>query len=353
MSSRPVASRFRSQIAGYLLLIPVLSALMVSGCSRVSQPMEISGLTMGTTYSVKWIADRPGIDKNVLQAQVDEVLGRVNASMSTYDEHSELSLFNASPSTDWFEVSPELEAVVRAARQISAESDGAFDVTVGPLVNLWGFGPGAGSDVVPTAEELQAALTRVGYHKLGVRDRPPALKKEIADLYVDLSAIAKGYGVDQVAGLLEALGIQDYLVEIGGELRGSGSKVNGEPWRIAVERPDPEGRAVHRVVPLKNAGMATSGDYRNFFEQGGRRFSHSIDPSTGRPVVHSLASVTVIHGDAMHADALATAILVMGDARGRAFVESRKIAALFILRDGEGFQTHASTAWQLIHEQSQ
>lgn len=324
----------------------LLSVLVASSCSQVSEPMTFSGATMGTTYSVKWVSGSRKNDNGALQGQVDGILRRVNSSMSTYDEQSELSRFNASASTDWFEVSSELVSVVQTAQQISALSDGAFDATVGPLVNLWGFGPGAGTDAVPSEERIQAALTRVGYQKLAVRDRPPALRKENPDLYVDLSAIAKGYGVDRIAEYLESVGIQNYLVEIGGELRGRGTKENGEPWRIAVERPDPEGRTVHRVVALRNAGMATSGDYRNFFEQGGQRYSHSIDPSTGQPVAHSLASVTVIHGDAMHADALATAILVMGDERGRDFVESQQIAALLILRTNDGFETRASTAWQ-------
>jgi thiamine biosynthesis lipoprotein len=172
----------------------------------------------------------------------------------------------------------------------------------------------------------------------------------VPDLYVDLSAIAKGYGVDRVAALLDTAGVEDYLVEIGGELLARGRNARGEPWRIAVERPDPSGRTVQQVVALTDAALATSGDYRNFFEAGGTRYSHTIDPATGRPVTHDLASVTVLGADAMHADAHATALLVMGVDRGLRFARAAELAALFISRTGTGFETRATLAWRRASE---
>ena len=300
---------------------------------------------MGTTYSVQLVDSPQTIEPAALQDRVDDLLADINASMSTYDPGSELSRFNASSSTDWYGVSAELANVVAAAQGVAEASGGAFDITVGPLVNLWGFGPGDSSGVPPSPEQVSAAKLRTGYGKLEVRLSPPALRKSEPDLYVDLSAIAKGYGVDRVAALLDAAGIENYLVEIGGELRARGLNFRRKPWRIAVERPDPAGRTVQQVVALGDAAMATSGDYRNFFESGGTRYSHTIDPATGRPVTHDLASVTVVGADAMHADALATALLVMGPDRGLQFAQASGLAALFISRTGTGFETHVTPAW--------
>jgi thiamine biosynthesis lipoprotein len=324
--------------------------LVLAGCSSPREQVVLRGATMGTTYSVQLVDPPQTVEPAVLQEQVDDVLADINAVMSTYDAGSELSRFNASSSTDWYGVSAELAGVVAVAQGVSAASGGAFDVTVGPLVNLWGFGPGDGSRVPPDPERVRAAKLRTGYGKLDVRRSPPALRKAVPDLYVDLSAIAKGYGVDRVAALLDTAGVEDYLVEIGGELLARGRNARGEPWRIAVERPDPSGRTVQQVVALTDAALATSGDYRNFFEAGGTRYSHTIDPATGRPVTHDLASVTVLGADAMHADAHATALLVMGVDRGLRFARAAELAALFISRTGTGFETRATLAWRRASE---
>ena len=307
--------------------------LLLAGCGpKSAKVLALSGATMGTTYSVQVLPPRADVDPNALQQRIDALLAKVNALMSTYDPDSELSRFNAAQSTDWFAVSPALVKLVDVARQVSEASDGAFDITVGPLVNLWGFGPELRPDALPAQTDIDAARARVGYHKLHTRAEPPALRKDRPDLYVDLSAIAKGYGVDRVAALLESEGLTDYLVEIGGELRGRGVNGRGEPWRIAVERPEAGRRSVFRIVPLHDLGMATSGDYRNFFEVNGERYPHSIDPRTGWPVQHPLASVTVLADDCMWADAWATALLVLGTETGHALAESRGLAALFISR---------------------
>ncbi|WP_246156286.1 FAD:protein FMN transferase [Thiohalocapsa marina] len=319
--------------------------------------LALQGSTMGTTYSVQVTGPLPPPagaehDPEALQRRIDALLEQINAMMSTYRPDSELSRFNAAATTDWFAVSPELAQVVATAQSISRASDGAFDVTVGPLVNLWGFGPELDTDLPPSQARIDATLARTGYQLLEVRQAPPALRKAHADVYVDLSAIAKGYGVDRVAALLTELGYDNALVEIGGELRGQGVRGPARPWRIAVERPQADGpRRVFRVVQLRNLGMATSGDYRNFFELDGVNYSHTIDPATGRPVHHQLASVTVLAEQCMLADAWATALLVLGPERGLERAESLGLAALLIERQGEALSAQSTPAFDRLAPQ--
>lgn len=332
------------------LLIPVLAA-----CSPAPERevLALRGSTMGTGYSIQIVEPPSSIDPQQLQTRVDVELELVNDLMSTYREGSELSRFNRSRSTDWFPVTSALASLVQDSLDMSETSDGAFDATVGPLVNLWGFGPGSGRDAIPSDALIVEAKEKVGHEKLSVRIDPPALRKSEPELYLDLSAIAKGYGVDRIAELLDDAGITDYLVEIGGELRVRGHNGRGQPWQIAVERPDPRARKAHSVVALSGGAMATSGDYRNFFEQGGKRFSHAIDPRTGRPVTHGLASVTVVAPTAARADALATAFLVLGPKKGLALAEFLQTAAFFILRTPNGYsdlQTHAFRAYRREHQ---
>jgi thiamine biosynthesis lipoprotein len=321
----------------------LLLAGLLSGCSGAGVPVEVTGPTMGTRYSVKVVDLPAGLDEVALRAGVERVLEAVNASLSTYRPDSELSRFNRSAETGWVPATADLLRVVTEAQRVGRLTGGAFDVTVGPLVNLWGFGPGRGEDRVPSATEVEEARARVGYARLEVRDPPPAVRKAIPDLYVDLSAIAKGYGVDRVSEYLESQGVGRYLVEVGGEVRGRGRNARGTPWKVAVERPAEGERAAYAVVEVDGVGVATSGDYRNFFEKDGRRYSHTIDPATGRPVTHALASVTVVSDTCMTADALATGLNVLGPEAGYALAEREGIAALFIVREGQGF-THRATA---------
>ncbi len=292
---------------------------------------------MGTTYSVK-VTDPPAnLRLEALKAAIEDRLDALNASMSTYQSDSELSRFNARGDTGWFAVSEALAIVVAEALRVGDLTGGAFDITVGPLVNLWGFGPETRPEKVPSDEELEQALSRVGRHHLEVRTPSPALRKAIADVYVDLSAIAKGYAVDEIAQLLESMGVESYLVEIGGELRVRGLNARGEPWRIAVEVPSPGQRAIKRVIRPGAGGVATSGDYRNYFEQDGRRYSHTIDPSTGRPIDHRLASVTVVHPAAMTADALATGLMVLGPEAAFDVAQRFDLAVFLITKTDAGF----------------
>jgi FAD:protein FMN transferase len=317
----------------------ILCLVLLAGCSQ-PELVVINGNTMGTTYSVKVVAAK--VDEAALKAQIDARLLAVNNLMSTYIADSELSRFNSAPVGEWFAISDETMAVVQLAGEIATLSAGSFDVTVGPLVNLWGFGPNPGPDHVPAAHEIEAVLANIGFRHLSLK--PGAMRRE-TDLYVDLSAIAKGYGVDQLAELLVTQGFANYLVEIGGELRASGHNVRAEPWRIAVEVPDTRQRAPYQVIELQDMGMATSGDYRNYFERDGVRYSHTIDPADGYPIRHNTASVTVLAPTTARADALATAINVMGAERGLALAEAQGLAVFVILKHADGFEARHSSAF--------
>jgi len=306
---------------------------------------EFSGLTMGTSWDVK-VVDLPGaINPSVVDNAINDLLVAISRSMSTYDPESELSRFNSSSSTAWFAASDALVEVLGAANKISRMTGGAFDVTVGPLVNLWGFGPQGERTKIPDEIEIKSARARTGYTHIEVRHTPAAIRKRLPGLYVDLSSIAKGYAVDRIAEILEQLGIENYLVEIGGELRGKGHNDRATSWRVGVERPSATNRTVYAAIEINETGLATSGDYRNYFEQDGLRYSHTIDPTTGQPVIHRLASVTVVSASAMRADALATALMVLGPEEGHALAEREELAAFFIVRAGDGFIDKASSAF--------
>lgn len=301
---------------------------------------------MGTQYSIV-LADVPAdVHVVALQSAVDARLERINDLMSTYRETSELSRFNASASTDWFPVSTETSLVVAEALRISDVSDGAFDATVGPLVNLWSFGPDPRVNHAPDAAALEAARMRVGYRMIEVRHDPPALRKTQDNVSLDLSGIAKGFGVDEIARLLDESGIGGYLVEIGGETRTKGSKDDGSVWRIGIESPLTEERRVQRVVELRDQSLATSGDYRNYFEENGTRFSHTIDPRTGEPIMHTLASVSVVAENCMLADALATTIMVLGPEAGYNLALEHDLSVYMIIRSGDRFVEKSTPSFE-------
>lgn len=285
---------------------------------------------MGTDYRVTIANPSDDFSVTKTKKRVDQVLDEVNARMSTYRKDSELSRLNKAQAGEWIPVSAALLGLLKQASTINLLSSGAFDVTVGPLVNLWGFGPKKHADQVPKPSQIKRAMALTGMDKLILRDNPPAVRKRKDKVYVDLSGIAKGYGVDQVAYALSAMGATDFLVEVGGELYGQGKNGRGEPWQVAVERPQVGAQGIELVARLQNHGMATSGDYRNYFEIGGKRYSHTIDPRTGRPVTHNLREVSVVADSTARADALATALLVLGPEAGFELAKHKKIAALFI-----------------------
>lgn len=328
------------------LYILLASLVYLTGCGG-PELATLQGQTMGTTYTVKVLAAE--VDEETLHRDIDEELARINGLMSTYIDDSELSRLNRAPVGEWFEISDDTRRVIELSREIYQISGGSFDITVGPLVNLWGFGPDPVPDQVPSDAEIARALERTGFDLLSMRNN--RIRKE-GDIYVDLSAVAKGYAVDRVAALVEDGGSGNYLVEIGGELRASGINDRGRPWNIAIEVPEGIQRSVFRTVEVTDRGMATSGDYRNYYEIDGKRYSHTIDPATGRPIKHNLASVTVLAATAARADALATAINVMGPESGLAMAEAQNLAVQVIIKADEGFQERTSSAWEAYVSES-
>jgi len=294
------------------------------------------GATMGTTYTVKVID--PAMSQAEQAATRDAIraaLDAVDGSMSTYKPDSELSRFNRAGAGEPFKLSAAVIHVFLLAQDVSEATGGAFDVTVGPFVNAWGFGP-VKRATAPSDAELASIRERVGYRKLSIDATAQTIAKARPDMYADLSAIAKGYGVDQVARALDARGLQRYMVEVGGEVRVKGQNAAGKPWQVGIERPDGTTQRAHLVVPMTNMSMASSGDYRNYFEKDGRRYSHEIDPTTGYPIEHRLAAVTVLAPDCALADAYATALLVLGPEKGYALAAQKELAAYFIVRSPDG-----------------
>lgn len=324
---------------GLILASPFISLAACDGAAG-RKPTVIRGTTMGTTYSVTIPRQPGGIDAGFLKSGISRVLETVNAQMSTYRTDSELSRFNAAATGIPFAVSSDTRRVVRHALDISRMTDGAFDPTIGPLVDLWGFGPPGARRGVPSEGEIEDAFNHVGFRSVASVDAPSALVKDSPQIRIDLSGIAKGFGVDAVAELLEEAGVGYYLVEIGGEVRTRGYSPRGDVWRVGIERPG--GALRRRIVGLDGNGLATSGDYRIFFESDGIRYPHIIDPRNGRPVNHGLASVTVIAKTAMQADALSTALMVMGPKDGLALARKNAIAAFFIAKTATGFKETAT-----------
>lgn len=314
-----------------------------------SGPVALSGPTMGSTWLVRLRRLPANCSSEQMQAAVQEVLDDVDGQMSTYKPGSALSGFNRSRSTDWIAVPDDLARVADMARFVSEQSGGAFDVTVGPLVNLWGFGadhPAGKFGEIPPPTMVAEARRHVGYRLLEVRLSPPKLRKADPLVYVDLSAIAKGYAAELVGRRLDALGATDYLIAVGGEMRSRGLSPLNQPWRVGIETPAPGSRRVLYRVELRAGSLSTSGDYRNFFEKNGRRFSHEIDPATGEPTTRAPASVTVAHPSGAHADAMATALMVLGPDEGYRLALKLDLPALFILRGEREFTAKATPRFQ-------
>lgn len=316
-----------------------LACLLLCACGThppADPTLEFGGITMGTTYTIKLLPPEGGIDAAALGRRLPQILTEVDNRMSTYQAESELSRLNRNPSTEWIQVSPELFDVLQLALEANRITQGAFDITVGPLVNLWGFGPDPVPQAVPDDTRIRQALERTGIDKLELDPATHSIRKRRADLYLDLSGIAKGYAVDQVADYLDSARIRNYLVEVGGEIRASGHNGSGMDWRIGIEKPESEDRQVQRIIRLNRAGMATSGDYRNFYTREGRRYAHIIDPRTGRPVDHALNSVSILHETCAMADALATGLLVLGPEQALTVATEEGIAAYFVIETDNG-----------------
>ena len=312
--------------------------------SSTAKVLRLNGHTMGTMWSVKLVLEDASAANFYWEAIQDE-LDNINSKMSTYQADSEVSQFNRLNKTGCIEASKETLAVVAAALALSQQSGGAFDITVGPLVNAWGFGPDYLDDAVPDAAQLAILAQSTGYQHIRIQGQ--TLCKDQAATQIDLSAIAKGYAVDQVARYLDRIEIPHYLVEVGGELFARGHKPDGSAWRIGVETPSEHKREVfeNTILPLHNIGVASSGDYRNYFEKNGVRYSHTLDPRTAKPIDHTLASVTVVAKNSMLADAWATALMVLGPQDGLKLANTLKLPVLMLVRVDEGFESLPSNAF--------
>ena len=318
--------------------------LFLSACGGQKE-YQIAGRTMGTTYHIKFVGGR-SVDVAAVQVRVDARLEEINESMSTYRPESEISRFNTFEEVNKpFKVSVDFWKVMVTARDIHRMTGGAWDGTVNPLVNLWGFGKAGPLQKMPAAEVVEQDRRRVGFDHIEVGDTP-VLSKRVADVTVDLASIAKGYGVDRIAALLEELGFEHFLVEIGGEVSGKGKRLDGKPWRVGINRPRPDAAAdaVYKVVTLRDGALATSGDYRNFYRIEGEIYSHIIDPRTGYPLQNGVVSASVVADTCTLADGLATALMVMGPEKGVALVDTLPgVETMIVVRHADGrFTDHLS-----------
>ena len=320
----------------------ILAATSITGCDQQNVSLNLDGPTMGTHWSVRLAECSDSQCKN-LHADIEHRLFELNQNLSHYEADSEVWRFNQSASVEWRSISQDLATVIGYAQKVSKISDGAFDITVAPAVNAWGFGP-ANASAAPSSNTLLEARQHRGYLKLELRESPLALRKLDPRLQIDLSAIAKGYAVDQLAYLLEDRGIDRYLVEIGGEIRTSGTRPDGQSWRIGIQPPEDKLNIEYVVIP--EGAIATSGDYQNFYLMGDQRISHTINPGNARPVSNGIASASVLAPDAMQADALATTLMVMGADKAEAFAADNDIAMLLLVRTETGITAIISTAFQ-------
>lgn len=354
----------------YLFVVGVMALLAACQPSAEREMVTITGQTMGTTYTVKYINDQHDLDPQQVKTEIEARLQEVNRQMSTYLEDSEISQFNQMKAGE-MPISDDFATVVKEAIRLNKVTHGALDVTVGPVVNLWGFGPDKTVLSSPTDEQLAQAKRVVGIDKIELKSlassdghenaastsAAPAqahhkflLSKKVDGVYLDLSSIAKGFGVDKIAFYLDELKLKNYLVEIGGELRAKGQNLQKKPWSIGIEQPTVlQHQANQLVLPLENLAMATSGDYRNFhLDAQGNRLSHIINPQTFSPIHHRLASITVIQSSTMTADGLATGLFVLGEDKALELAEQEKIPVFMIIQSGEGFETKMSSAFKSL-----
>ncbi|MGE5339554.1 MAG: FAD:protein FMN transferase [Gemmatimonadota bacterium] len=324
------------------------AALAAWNRSAPTGALHMSGETMGTSYNVKIAGHRIDDEaRSALHEAVHAAFDRVNRGMSLYRADSELARFNRQQADTAFAMSSEMFDVFAAAMSVSELTGGAFDVTVAPLVASWGFGPDR-RQAIPSPDALRAQRAAVDFRALRLDAAERTVTKSRLPLTADLNGIAKGYGVDLAARALEVRGIDNYLVEAGGEVRARGVNADGRPWQIGIEQPDSVPQRARYISPVVNGAVATSGDYRIFIERDGRRYCHEIDPVRGTPIEHGLASVSVVASDCVRADALATALIVLGLEHGYALAESRGIAAYFIQRRDGGLQDRMTTAFAAL-----
>jgi len=325
----------------------LILAVACAGERQGPQIVEFSGPTMGTMFSIK-VAIQPSnleeVDIQALDLEILAELKKINVLMSTWDPNSELSRFNRSTSLEPFPVSPITFEVFQWAVKLEQETNGTLDVTSAPLLELWGLGPHEQRNHVPKSEVITRILEATGIDNLELDSTAMTVRKTRPDIQCEFSALAPGYTADRLATLLESHGFNNFLVDIGGEFRGHGHNASGLPWQIAIELPDASGETISRIISVSNSAIATSGDYRNYYEVNGERITHILDPRTGWPIKHQLASVTVLDTLAVRADGLSTAFMVLGLEKSLEQAEELGLAALFIMRNDDGGFTEHTTS---------
>jgi FAD:protein FMN transferase len=326
-------------------VIAVALAAALTGCLHSERIEEFGGPTMGSTYSIKYVRSEGVAPQAELKAATEAILAEIDLQMSTYRDDSLIEQFNSAPAGTCQAMPKGVLDLVRAGDRLHQESQGYFDLTLEPLLDLWGFGPKGQGEAVPDAERLAEVRQRVGQQHLKIDGEQ--LCKD-ADVQVDFNSIAAGYAVDLIVVRLGELGVTSYLVEATGELKAAGFKPDGSHWRIGLEAPRDDQRVAQRILQLDGYGISTSGDYRNYFEENGQRYSHTLDPLSGKPVNHKLAAVTVADRSTLRADGLSTLLMVLGPEAGMAFAERNGIAAFFVTREGEGFVTQGTTAFEQL-----
>ncbi|QOC21395.1 FAD:protein FMN transferase [Wenzhouxiangella sp. AB-CW3] len=334
--------RVTGRVSGLLL---VLSALLsLAACSSPPESHVLQGQALGTYWSVRMVMPEQARATEGLRSEIEDALELVDRQMSTWREDSDLSRFNQLEAGQSMEIPEAFAHVLETALDIAELSDGHFDPTIGPLVNLWGFGPEGRRSEPPPEDEIEQALQRVDWRRL---DYDPDTRRltQPGDAYLDFSGIAKGFAAELVAERLMERGIEHFIVDLGGDMVVRGQRPDGTPWRIAIERPEPDTRDIFSVIEVRDRALVTSGSYRNYFEYGETSFSHTIDPHIGRPIPEELVSVTVVHDDCTVADALATAITAMGADEGYRFARENELAALLLVIDGDSVAERMTEAF--------
>lgn len=329
-----------------MLRVSTLAAFAVlAACSSRPEQLEFSGPTMGTQYSVKIVAAPDSVTRDHIQREIDTLLDRIDSEFSTYRADSAISKFNSNVSTDWLDVPASLAQVVTLARDVSERSGGAFDITAAPLIDAWGFGAEGEPVHVPTVTQIDAMRAYVGHSLLDVRQDPPALRKRDARLRLDVNGIAPGYAVDLLARRFHDLGLENFMIDIGGEVLARGRNADGVVWRIAVERPIDAEPTPFAIVELGDRSITTSGEYRHYYVRDGKRYSHTIDPRTAQPIERH-GSVAVVGERSADIDAWATTLNVLGPDRGLELAERERLAVMYIVEEGGRLTARKSSRFE-------
>lgn len=319
---------------------------ILAGCQSQNNETELTGSIQGTTYHIKIVQDGQLIEPERVRTLVEETFNTIDLKLSNYRDDSEISRLNQNKTTDWLPVSSEIVELIDIAKQVYERSQGCYDLTVKPIFDLWGFSKH--QNRVPTQEEINNVLLHVGMSRVEIDKANNRIRKLDPELQIDLSSIAQGYTVTATANLLESQGIQNYLVEIGGEMKVKGHNASGNPWRVAIEKPSPFSHQIQKILDIhqmNGTGIMTAGTYRNFFDEKGQTYSHILNPKTGSPVTHHLLSVTVLHEDPTWADAWDTALLCVGETEAVKIAETENLKVLLIYHEGQTLKEYVSNAF--------